>query len=88
MSVEALATAAAVDVDAFHAQRRPEPAGKDRLLVLQFDGKGIVMIPAGLRAETAQAAAHTAAARAGQRLTGRPAQGEKHGRKRSRPGNG
>ena len=49
--------------------------------MMQFDGKGIVMIPAGLRAETAKAARITAA-RAGRRATSRLAPGEKHGRKR------
>jgi hypothetical protein len=83
--VEALATAAAVDVDAFYALRRPEvsaePVGGEHLLVLQFDGKGIVMIPAGLRPGTAKAA-RAAAAGAGHRPGVRLSPGEKHGRKR------
>jgi hypothetical protein len=82
--VEALARAAVLDVDAFYATRRPAPARSDQLLVLQFDGKGIVMIPAALRPDTAKAA-HAAAARAsvsGHRRTARLSPAEHHGRKR------
>jgi hypothetical protein len=55
--VEALAQAAAVDIEAFYAARCPSAAASDRLLVMQYDGKGVVMIPAALREATAKAAA-------------------------------
>jgi len=59
---EQLARAAAADTDGFYAARRPGPAPASDLLVLSFDGKGIVMRPrcatrddragrAGLRAQ-------------------------------------
>ncbi len=54
---EQLARAAAADIDAFYAARRPGPAADAVLLVLQFDGKGIVMRPEALRPATAKAAA-------------------------------
>src|SRR5262249_26511154 len=50
--VEELAAVAAKDVDAFYAARRPQPC-PDRVLMLQADGKGIVMRPDGLRPPTA-----------------------------------
>jgi hypothetical protein len=75
--VEELARRAAVDIDAFYAVRRPGPRPDDRMLVLTFDGKGIVMRPEALRKATARAAA---AAR--HRLATRLSPGEKHGRKR------
>ncbi|MFI5062585.1 MAG: hypothetical protein ACHP9Z_01205 [Streptosporangiales bacterium] len=75
--VEQLARRAAVDVDAFYAARRPGPRPDDEVLVLTFDGKGIVMRPGALRAATAKAAA---AAR--RKLAARLSPGEKHGRKR------
>src|SRR5260370_12885085 len=53
--VEALAQAAAVDIVAFYTARRPGPA-PEHLLVMQFDGKGIVMITKALREATAKAA--------------------------------
>jgi hypothetical protein len=71
-----LARAAAVDVAGFYARDRPGAAEKDRLLVLQFDGKGVVMRPEGLRPATAKAAA------AGRKLATRLSPGEKNGRKR------
>jgi hypothetical protein len=71
-----LARSAAVDVTAFYGQDRPGAAEKDRLLVLQFDGKGVVMRPEGLRPATAKAAA------AGRKLATRLSPGEKQGRKR------
>jgi hypothetical protein len=75
--VEELALRAAADVDAFYAARRPGPAGDDQLLVLTFDGKGIVMRPDALRPANARAA------RTAQRkLATRLSPGEKHGRKR------
>jgi len=75
--VQQLATAAAVDVEAFYAARRHEPAPHERLLALSFDGKGIVMIPSALREATAKAAF-----RAGQKLRTRLSPGEKRGRRR------
>jgi hypothetical protein len=42
--VEELAMRAAADVDAFYAGRRPEPAPQDQVLMLQADGKGIVIL--------------------------------------------
>ena len=74
---EELARLAAADVDAFYAARRPGPSGKDVLLVLQFDGKGIVMRPGALREATAKAAAA-----ASRKLVTRLSPGEKNGRKR------
>ncbi len=75
--VEELALRAAADVDAFYAGRCPGPRPDDELLVLTFDGKGIVMRPEALREATARAAA---AAR--RKLATRLSPGEKHGRKR------
>ena len=74
--VEELAQAAAVDVEAFYTARRVEPA-PGRLLVMQFDGKGVVMLPAALREATAKAAKQ-----ARRKLATRLSPGEKHGRKR------
>jgi hypothetical protein len=51
---EQIAAAAAVDVDAFYAARRPGPC-PDKVLMLQADGKGIVMLPQALRPATAAA---------------------------------
>jgi hypothetical protein len=75
--IEQLARAAAVDVDAFYAQRRPDPCEPTQVLVLQVDGKGIVMTASGLREATARAAA-TASGKLSTRLS----PGEKAGRKR------
>ena len=75
--VEELARRAAGDVDAFYAARLPSPAPDDHLLVLTFDGKGIVMRPEALRPATAKAAASTR-----RKLATRLSPGEKHGRKR------
>ena len=44
--VEELAMRAAADTDAFCAERRPDPVPEDQVLMLQADGKGIVMRPA------------------------------------------
>lgn len=74
--LEELTQAAAADVEAFYTARRPQPA-PDRLLVMQFDGKGIVMVPSALRQATAKAAA-----RAERKLATRLSAGEKNGRKR------
>ena len=60
---------------------RPGPRPDDQLLVLTFDGKGIVMRPDALRPDAAKAAAK-AAASARHKLATRLSPGEKHGRKR------
>jgi hypothetical protein len=73
--VEELATRAAVDVDAFYNARDPTTRPDSDVLVLSFDGKGIVMRPEALR----QATAHKAASR---KLSGRLSKGEKRNRKR------
>ncbi len=72
-----LARSAAVDVEAFYAQARLEMTGAGRILVLQFDGKGIVMRPEGLRPATAKAAGARK-----NRLSTRLSPGEKSNRKR------
>ncbi|MGH3801229.1 MAG: ISKra4 family transposase, partial [Pseudonocardiaceae bacterium] len=75
--LEALAGAAAADVADFYAQREPPTCPDTDLLVLTFDGKGIVMRPEALREATAKAART-----AGHKLATRLSPGEKHGRKR------
>lgn len=79
--LEALAARAAVDVDAFYAARRRDPRPDTDLLVLSVDGKGIVMRPEALRANTKRNAAIKAAA-GGSKLATRLTGGEKLGRKR------
>jgi hypothetical protein len=75
--VEELAHRAAADVGRFYAGGRPGPCGDGVTLVLQADGKGIVMLPGALRPATAKAAA------AGKnKLATRLSPGEKRGRKR------
>jgi len=74
--VEDLARAAAVDTDAFYAARPARPC-PDRVLGLQADGKGIVMLPGSLRPATAAQAAKTSP-----KLATRLSPGQKHGRKR------
>ncbi len=75
--VEELARRAAADIGGFYADRRPGPCGDGVTLVLQADGKGIVMLPGALRPATAKAAA------AGKnKLATRLSPGEKRGRKR------
>lgn len=55
--VEQLTARTAVDFDGFYAHRRPPPAtDASQALVLQVDGKGIVMRPDALRPATAKAA--------------------------------
>jgi hypothetical protein len=76
--VEQLTVAAASDIDAFYASSVPQPATDDTLLVLSVHGKGVVMRPEALRAETRKAAAAKGAGRYRTRL----ASGEKQGRKR------
>ncbi|MCX4791763.1 ISKra4 family transposase [Streptomyces sp. NBC_01221] len=73
-----LVIAAACDIDAFYRDRAPVPCGRETLLVLQFDGKGIVMRPEALREATRRKAEETAA----QGRRGRLAPGEKPNRKR------
>ena len=71
-----LALRAAADIDAFYASRRPSPSA-GAVLVMSFDGKGIVMRPGALRPGTARAAAS-----ARSKLASRLSPGEKHGRRR------
>ncbi|MGH3500403.1 MAG: ISKra4 family transposase [Nocardioidaceae bacterium] len=73
-----LVTGAAADITAFYAGRRA-PAGRAEadLLVLTFDGKGVVMRPEGLREATARAASA-----AEHKLAIRLSPGEKGNRKR------
>ena len=68
---------AAADVDAFYAARRPGQAPEDQVLMIQADGKGIVMREEGLRPATAKAAAA-----AKRKVAARLSPGEKNGRKR------
>lgn len=80
--VERLAVRAAVDFDEFYAQRRAanervEPARFNDLLVMTFDGKGIVMVPEDLRPATKKAAEKSA-----RKLATRLTAGEKRNRKR------
>lgn len=75
--VEDLAALAAVDFESFYATRLPPPGTAHDLLVLQVDGKGIVMRPDALRPPTAKAAA-----KARHKLTTRLSKGEKRNRKR------
>jgi hypothetical protein len=69
--------AATADVADFYAQRQPAACPDTDLLVLTFDGKGIVMRPEALREATAKAART-----AGHKLATRLSPGEKQGRKR------
>ena len=75
--VEQLTVAAAAGVDAFYAAHQAAPAARDVLLVMQYDGKGIVMRREALREATAKAAAG-----ARRKLATRLSPGEKNGRKR------
>jgi hypothetical protein len=72
-----LTVAAAAGVDAFYATHQAAPAASDVLLVMQYDGKGIVMRPGALREATRKAAAG-----ARRKLATRLSPGEKNGRKR------
>lgn len=71
-----LVVEAAMDVAAFYAAKIPVPCTRDMPLVIQADGKGVVMRPDALREATRKAAAKNAAA--GRR--GRLAPGEKPNR--------
>lgn len=75
--LEELACRAAVDFEAFYANRQRSAAAQGDVLVLSADGKGIVMRPDALRTKTAQAAA-----RASPKLQARLSRGEKRNRKR------
>ncbi|HYN74199.1 MAG TPA: ISKra4 family transposase [Nakamurella sp.] len=76
--VEELTARTAVDFESFYAHRRPPPAADgDQVLVLQVDGKGIVMRPDALRPATAKAAQA-----ANPKLASRLSKGEKRFRKR------
>jgi len=76
--VEQLTVRAAADFDAFYATaRQPPPAPDAQLLVLQVDGKGIVMRPDALRPATAKAAGAATG-----KLSSRLSKGEKRYRKR------
>jgi hypothetical protein len=75
--VEQLAERAAVDFDAFYAQRRSSPGARRDVLVISVDGKGIVMRPEALRAATAKAAETSSP-----KLATRLSKGEKRNRKR------
>lgn len=74
---EHLVVAAARDIDAFYRHKIPRPATADTTLVLQVDGKGIVMRPEALRPAT-----RTAHHRARRAMRTRLAPGEKPHRKR------
>ncbi|MCX5315862.1 ISKra4 family transposase [Streptomyces sp. NBC_00154] len=76
--LEELAVAAAVDVGDFYQARIPVPCSRRMPLVVQVDGKGVVMRPEALREATRRAAAKAAVG--GHR--GRLAPGEKPNRKR------
>jgi hypothetical protein len=73
--VQELTARAAADVDAFYTARAPAPAPVTDVLVMIFDGKGVVMRPEGLRESTAKAATS-------RKLSARLSRGEKAGRKR------
>lgn len=75
--LEELVVAAAVDVDGFYRTVIPVPCSREMPLVVQVDGKGVVMRPEALREATRRAAEKAAA---GHR--GRLAPGEKPNRKR------
>ena len=75
--VEQLAARAAVDFEAFYAQRERTVEEQDDLLVLSCDGKGVVMRPEALRAATRKKAEG-----AENKLKTRLSKGEKRNRKR------
>jgi hypothetical protein len=76
--IEQLTERAAVDIEAYYRHHEPQPVPKQYLLVLSFDGKGIVMRPEHLREATVKAAE----AKGGNAMKTRLASGEKNGRKR------
>lgn len=75
--VEELVARAAQDFDAFYADKSAAPAAAGSLLVLSFDGKGVVM-----RREDLRPATQKAAARHQQKLSKRLSKGEKRHAKR------
>jgi hypothetical protein len=75
--LEELVVAAAVDIDGFYQARIPVPCSREMPLVVQVDGKGVVMRPEALREATRRAAEKAVV---GHR--GRLAPGEKPNRKR------
>lgn len=75
--VEELATRAARDFEAFYTARTIKAESTDDLLVMTFDGKGIIMRPEDLRPATRKAAAQ-----ATRKLATRLTKGEKRNRKR------
>lgn len=74
--VEDLVQRAAVDFDAFYADRQVPPESS-AILALSADGKGVVMVPRDLRAPTRQAAADQT-----HKLSHRLTKGEKRNGKR------
>ena len=75
--VETLAQSAAADFDRFYAQRPRHLSRAGDVLVLSYDGKGVVMRPGALRPATAHAAAKSTP-----KLATRLSRGEKRQRKR------
>lgn len=75
--VEAVVVSALQDFNAFYDTRAGIPAREGSLVVLTFDGKGVVMRRDGLRPETRKAAE-----RATPKVAGRLSPGEKSNRKR------
>jgi hypothetical protein len=73
--VEELTARAAADVDGFYAAHKVQPGSDDDVLVMSFDGKGVVVRPDALRENTAKNAAS-------RKLSGRLSRGEKRCRKR------
>ncbi|GGX82002.1 ISKra4 family transposase [Streptomyces fructofermentans] len=73
-----LVVASAVDIAAYYTAKIPTPCTREMPLIIQIDGKGVVMRPEALREATRRAVAKSAAA--GRR--GRLAPGEKPNRKR------
>jgi len=75
--VEELARRAATDVEAYYDHASRDPTAATGALVISADGKGIVMRPDALRAQTRRAAAF-----ASHKLATRLSKGEKRDRKR------
>lgn len=76
-TVETLARKAALDFDAFYAQKNPEPVQQAQLLILTTDGKGIVMREEDLKTATREKAQKTK-----HKLQKRKSKGEKANSKR------
>lgn len=76
--LEELVVEAATDIDGFYRASIPLPCSRDMPLVIQADGKGVVMRPDGLREATRRKAAQAAA----QGRRSRLAPGEKPNRQR------